>query len=618
MMAHSTNSSNSLRILRISSEKGPKAMSSQKTSHLLLGTLFTAVLLGMVFGVPSVAQNPQSKKQTPKKQSAAQPKKEAPKPPISQAEVQRLWAQGDDDLAMNELTHRGLDFEPEEDWLAQLPKTTTVEPSRVPRFSAELRKRIPPAPSVDAVAAAAPALLDKLKEAAQKRSETDMESLVHPALLQNKGKIYTLFDTANYRAHSLGRFSPQPNRRVGVQFFQLTTSQVETLHYVLFSTSHDKIVVRDVITGPDVAALFLQDEQQVALNKLNLMFRALNDGDDSGLKNLCTPGLYEDLRNMAPDTKAVGTFLTRGQVRNVDANSVKASVPLDQKSIRVVVRIGYVTKTGKQVQFDVDFERIDNDLKVVRLRDTDNKIIAWDPNIDNYLNRRYGLPDTAPPEPDRSVIFVPLGKIQNYAESALDSRNAAKLKDYAEQLLEEDPSGGDGFGLRASAEFILGAYDDAEKDAGLALERGGTVYFYVLRHFMRLGSDFDPVVLGISRQKIDYRPPAGQSGGATEEIPIASIEKVAFDKRGLGGLKQPEPFLKLDFRSATAKQKQEYKLAAFGTSSVGAEPGRSSLSLPNVLASASYNTPRDWERNLVVVQKTIMAAAAAGQQPKKR
>jgi hypothetical protein len=375
--------------------------------------------------------------------------------------------------------------------------------------------------------------------------------------------------------------------------------------------------VRDVISGPKVADLFLRDEQPVALNELNLMFRALNNGDDSGLKNVSTPGLYEDLRNIAPDTKAVGSLLTKGQLRTVDPNAVKASVPLDEKSVRVVMRIGYVTNTGAPVHFDVDFERINGDLKVVRLRDSENKVIAWDPNIDNYLNRRYNLPDTKPFEPDRSVAFVPLARFRSYAESALDSRNAAKLKDYAEQLMEADPSGGEGYGLRASAEFIQGAYEDAEKDAGLALARGGTVYLYVLQHFTRLGQEFEPVVLGISRQKIDYRLPVGQSTGTRAEFPVTSIEKVAFDKPALGGLTHPQPFLKLDFRSeAVKREKQEYTLAAFGTVTSIPAASRSGPALPNV-SSNSYSAPKDWERNLAFVQKTIMAAIAINKQSDK-
>ena len=586
-------------------------MISDTARRVTQGGIATLLFCGMLATLPSSAQDAPVKRALPSQSGRGRtstPQKKAkteaaPAPaahrPITKAEAQQFWASGNDDNAVIVLNARHLAFEPQENWLAELPRLTGVERSRMPNYSEALRKLIPPAPDLDTVAGEAPALLEKLKQAAQKRSELDMEPLVHPDLLQDKAKVYTLFDTTNYRAHVFGRFSPQENRRVGVQFFQLTTSQVETLHYIFFATSHGKLVVQDIITGPDVARLFLADEEKVALAKLNLMFRALNDGDVTGLKNLCTPGLYESLLNLAPDPKAVGTFLTKGQLRTVETSSVKASVPLDQKSIRVVVRIAYPTRSGRQIQFDVDFERIDHDLKVVRLRDTENKVIAWDPNIDNYLNRRYGLPDGPPADTvalSEMPDLVPLPRIRKFAETAVDTRNGKRLKDYAEQFLESDPTGSEGLGMRASAEFLLGDYDTAQNDATVAIQRGGTVYLYVMRNGGFMGDQFYPVVLGISNKKIDYRPPAGQNGGAArEDIPITALKPPTFEKLSkLDILRRatPRPFLRIDFHD----RKDHYNLAAFGTKSM----------------TAGTNTvvtgPADWERSLIVVQSAITTA----------
>ena len=140
--------------------------------------------------------------------------------------------------------------------------------------SAALLKSMIEESDVAGVSAAAPALLDKVKDAAQKRNVNDLTPLLHPELLKTKAKVYDLFDNTNYRAHSLGRYSSEANQEVSVQFFQLTTSGVERIHYVYFSTLHGKVVVRDVRSGPEEAQRFLRDEQALAESKLQLMFRA--------------------------------------------------------------------------------------------------------------------------------------------------------------------------------------------------------------------------------------------------------------------------------------------------------------------------------------------------------
>ena len=80
---------------------------------------------------------------------------------------------------------------------------------------------------------------------------------------------------------------------------------------MVFATYHGNLVVRDVITGAPVANLFLHDEEELAKSKLELVFRALNDGDATGLNVLCTPGFLESLKKRAGDEG--GSILTRGQ-----------------------------------------------------------------------------------------------------------------------------------------------------------------------------------------------------------------------------------------------------------------------------------------------------------------
>ena len=593
-------------------------------------------VIGMVCCLLSaVSSNAQS---TPpkKSQSASKtaPKKEAPKPvqtkrpPLTPEDILKLWKAKDQDLLMNEVRLRGLSFEPEEDWVFALP-----DRAGMPLAAAELAKLIPPAPTIDEVSKEAPDLLAKLKEAAQKRSVAELEPLVHPGLMENKAKVYDLFDITNYRNHSLGRFSSQDNRRVGVQFFQLTTSQVERLHYIAFSTSRGKIVVRDIVTGPEVAALFLRDEQQLALSKLDLVFRALNDRDDTGLRNVCTPGMYDSLKELAGEAKGSGSLLTRGPYVSMANVGVKASVPLDQKSIRVVARVTVNSTTGKPLEYDVEFERVANDLKVVRVRDTEGRWIAWDPDVDNYLNRRYNLPDAARPDKDSiprsdEPPFMPTKDLKLMLVRFLETRNAVRLKETGEEFLQRAAGSGDGYGIRATANSILGNFDEAAKDAMTAIERGGVAYFILLRHTaLTLSQPFSNVILAVSREKIEYIPFSGQSG-TREDIPTASIDQIRFEK-GRTPLTKARPFMNLEFHGPNGKK--DYNFAAFGTTCPDqAPPGANATlvnfdggsicanqpapSTPGVKLSNPFGkatplmVPRTWNQDLKVVIDAIQLA----------
>lgn len=552
--------------------------------------------------------------------------------PMTRQDVQKLWAAGDDGLLYNQIHVRGLAFEPEENWiLNDLPKATGVQPSSLPRAAAELKSRIPPPPNVDDVKANAPALLDRVKVAAQARDAKTLDELLAPELAEQKAKVYDLFDVANYKGHSLGTYAEEPNREVSVQFFQLTTSNVEKISYVYFSNSHGKLVVRDVDSSSAAAARFLHDETALAKSKLELMFRALNDGDDAGVKTLCSPGLYEAIKQWG-GTQHPGDRLTRG--RRLDQVQVTTSVPLDQKSVRVVARISYPLTPAKKVEFDADFERIGNDLKIVRVRDVENKNIVFDPDIDNYLNRRYGLPD-GPPQSVESVamtdedIFISIPELEKRIPRYLAQHDAAKINELAQTFIDSNPTGGEGYGLRAAANQILGKYDEVSKAATRALELNGTVYLAAERHSAWANSNetFLPVILGISRTKIEYLPAPGR--GSPETIDIRSAH-VKFDK-GVMILKSSRPFMSLEFRGDDGKKKT-YNFAAIGsscmpgkdlvpvpggsicTSSTPAAPTNSrSIPLFNPNApSAPLYVPEAWQQDLSTMLQVIQEAQHSG------
>lgn len=537
--------------------------------RFLLPTGITACALFWGVMGARLTQAQDNAKKAPKAapKAAAAPQKAAPKrPALTEKNLQDLWDGRDEELLLNELKLRGLAFHPEEQWVGHLQ-----DPAGMPRATAAIRALIEPAPTVDAVAQAAPNLLAKIKDGAQKRSEADLTPLLHPSLLANKAKVYDLFDITNYRNHSLGRIVPEDNREVGVQFFQLTSSQVERLHYLMFSTYGGHIVLRDVVTGPEVANKFLRDEEKVATAKLDLMFRALNDHNDSGLKTLCTPGMYESLKKLTDDG---GSTLVRGKYASIASIALTPSASLDSKSARVVVKVGYPEPGGKPLEYFVDFERVDNDERVVRVRDMQGGVVAWDPNIDNYLNRRYGLPDgeliTDAPKSD-DIRFYPLSMVRDFVIKALETRNAQRLKELGAEFKARMPSKGDGYGILAAAAEISGNFEEAQNQATLAIDRGGTAYFVLLRHNSALksadvltsGRQFSPVILGISKSKIEYIPFVDQ-GRQPEEVPTSSVSQSQLERRYGAG--KPRPFLNVDFGG------KGYNFAAFGTACPDEKP----------------------------------------------
>jgi len=552
----------------------------------------------------------------------------AARAPMTKADVQRLWAQGRpaQKVFVTDLGIRGLAFEPEEDWVAGLPTVTKVPTSAVPDIFNALQKLIPPAPEVDAVTRDGPGLLNQIKGAAQARG--DLAAFVHPELLAEKAKVYDLFDTANYKNHMVGKSSAVESRRVAMQFFQLTGNEVERLHYVMFATSRGKLVVRDIVTGPAVASQYLKDEQQLALTKLELVFRALNDGDNTALQTLCSPGLLGDLTSLGQ----TAAFPVRGLP---PYSQIKAtpSVPLDQKAIRVVVRVEYTLRNNDKIDFDVDFERINNDLRVVRLRDVKNDIIAVDPDVDNHVRSRFGL--AAAPPVDTTVVrtsdmrFLSLQRIAQLARYALEDRNATALRDWAGKALSIAPDSGDGYGFRAAAAHLAGDYDNAQSEAINALTRGGTVYFTLMRHqlFNREMRSLLPVILAVSKDKVQYIAMRGSTGIPSEEFPTAGIEKVELERGNI--VNKPRPFMSFEFKPDPSKRdKKEYNFAAFGTScpadvqpaqranlvdhpggSICAPPaGGRSNPLPGFGSTTPMLVPRDWDRNLRVVIRALEEA----------
>jgi len=591
------------------------------TRGIVLRCVLFSLLAGSISVLPFAAPA-----QAPPKKPVAQKKA------MTQADVEKYWKAGDDALLISELKGRGLAFAPSGEWLnVTLPKVTGVPPSSVPRSMTALRALVPKL-DLDEVTTKAPVLITNLKTAAQKRSDVDLQPLVDPSVMANKALVYDIFDPTSFRAYTLGKPAEGEYGDVGMPLFALNSGNVEKLYYVRFSQFKGKLIIGDMVTGPEVADLYLHDEKTLAKTKLETMFRALNDGDQSGIKTLCTPGLYDAIQTWGGD-KHPGDRLSHGHT--VGQVTVETTVPLDQKSIRVVSKISYPLSAKSNIVFYIDFDRVDNELKMVRIRDDENKVIVYDPNIDNYLNRRYSLPD-APPLVDADVTKTeklwaqPLDQLKLTAQRILQYHDVAKISELAQMLVEEAPTSGDGYGIRAAANLMQHKIDDADKDAQRALELDGTAYFIVERKLLSTGSQFGVVVLGVSRSKIDYRPVAG--GGAPEAIDIKSVlDSTKFatghSVPGLGKLPGGDagPYLKLEFKGLDGKKKS-YDLASYGTTCPKNDgkplaPDLIRIASNSICGATSSNgqitgnitpvdvlTPQTWHEDLSVVLQAINSA----------
>ena len=507
--------------------------------------------------------------QTPARPTAAATPQRKTAAPITWQQVEKDYAAEFDRALKANLTARGIEFADPETLEALVGRYERTDKRLAIRDA--LKELMPGPPDVPSVEREAPSILANLRTAVQKRNDAEVERLVHPAIRRNKDRIYQLF--ADEGPEAVGKVTAAPNDRIAAQFFRLITkSGVETLYYVQFALldkSDKRIVVRDVVSGPAVDALFLEQEQAIAVSKLQAVFRALSAKDTAALQDLVTPGLF-DLVKDVPAALA-GGLASEKQL------SMTPSVSRADNSIRPVVRVSYTTRSNKKVDFDIDFERINGDLKVVRLRDATGAVIALDPDIFNYVRRRYKQPDGPRPTDlafSAEPCFQPLSKIEALGMSAIFTRDPARIREYADCVIDFLPQLG--YSLRASAQQLTGNFPAALDDARRGIEAGGTVYFPLKHHvppsigraadWLKGGVPQDifyPVLLAVSSKGLQYRPFPGQEppGQVNLDIPIANLQAVHLDKNMSGA----RPYLTLKFRHPADKDEKTYNFAAFDT-----------------------------------------------------
>src|ERR1035441_9421756 len=202
----------------------------------------------------------------------------------------------------------------------------------------------------------------------------------------------------------------------------------------------------------------------------------------------------------------------------------------------------------------------------------------------------------------------------------LQYHDRQQMSEIANLLVKQNPTSGEGYGVRAALDLMLRKYEDADKDGLHALESNGTAYFIVERNSLMSATPFSVVVLGISKSKIEYLPAPGFGSPETigiyifnfptaiccgcpegettihwgqksqiyssQTIDVHSIQKVKFEKgKGVGSwikLSEARPFIKLEFKGSDGKTKS-YKFADFGTmcpTNTGRPPASDLISVP--------------------------------------
>lgn len=518
--------------------------------------LFRATLLLTVFVASQYAQtpaqNPPATKPKPRTPGAKRAKpaaaavKEAPKSRVlSLPEAAELLTKSealDEDCArlVNAAT---MPLPPEEDWVQGLMKIRARKER--PACYEALLKKVPEGPSLAEVEQQAPAMLEQVRGLVQAGKRDELQPLLRPEFLSTDtsglplsgnmypqtGGFFSLFDVGRYQKHQLGRFMPVPGRKIGVPVYVLTTDVVENFFFVVFTKYQGKLVFRSVLTGREIAEFALNTEKEWAVQKLRDLFRDLNQGSESTAKAISTNALLAD-------TQKIGGWkrVKRDQRLDVESIAIAPSVPLNQKSVRVVTRVSFPVQGG-QMLFDVDFERMGAELRAVRLRDKDGRDIAYDKEMDCYIVKRYGLTSACTEYKATSTDnpwFIEKSRLIDYARRAVEGSKPDEIEQYAKELttsFDTDDVRGLPQGLQATALFLRGDYKRFYETGSQAIERNGEVYIPLARLYAAdvvTGSPLRPMILGLSGAGLRYIPSYQDVGRTEALITTANLKEVKF------------------------------------------------------------------------------------------
>jgi len=434
-----------------------------------------------------------------------------------------LVSKMDDATLSKALERQTFTVELEEDWLTQMQQTVPI--STRPGSYRVLLAKVPPGPALADVETAGPGLLDRVKTLVASTNNPDaILAMAHPQVVSEWPTLKEIFDPARYKAHALGKFIDLPGtRKVGASLYVLTSDSVEKFYFVLFSNVQGKLALRDVLGGAAMAELGLGQQKESAVQKLRDLFRDLNQNSETTAKTISSPKLYSDI-GMIGGWKR----LTRGQRLNPDQIQIRATVPLDQKSVRVVAHVAYQTP-DRPMAFDVDFERFGNELLAVRLRDTKGKDIAVDTEMDCEVLKRYQVtgPCEYKPSYTDEASYLSIAKLQDYAERAMEDLRVADLSNYVTELETSFPTTetkGLPLGLRATVYFMNHDYTKAYEVGSSAIQAGGEVFFPLMHH---TSGGLQKMILALSSQGLHYYP-SYQSRRPEVKAPFSAIKKDGF------------------------------------------------------------------------------------------
>lgn len=490
--------------------------------------LLTATLVLLPFAMwpqSTPARKPAAKTTTPKKT-----KTEAPPPAKKRvlslteaAELVSVGAMPDADCA-RVVANAEFPLPPEEDWIKGLYKVRAR--NERPACYDALMKQVPEGPTLAVVEKDGPALVDQLLDIVKRGAKTEVEDLVRPMMLSTElsgsfgdagkmypqvGQIFGMFDPGRYQKHLFGRVMPVGGRKIGVPVFVLTKDLVENFYFVVFTNYKEKLVVREVLRGREIAEFALAAEKEWAEQKIRDLYRDMNQNSDMTAKAISTERLFTDVAKIGGWRR-----LKRDQRLNVEQMKISSAVPLIGKSVRVVSTVSYLVPGG-EMKFEIEFERDGSELRAVRLLDDKGRDIAFDKELDCFMDRRFGLQspcEAYKPKSTENVWFIERDRILDYARRAVEFGKVEEIEAYANELItffDTDELRGIPMGLQATAHFLRGQYTKFYEVGSEALKKNGEVYIPLLRAYgdnVLTGNGLKPMTLGLSGKGLRYVPSA--------------------------------------------------------------------------------------------------------------
>lgn len=447
------------------------------------------------------------------------------------------------DATLRTLRRRGLAFEPELEDIAALFQAAGVTPDKLPGVKDYLDSLVAPEISLEA---AKPLIVSMLDRIAANPNDANVLNLLHPALAQERGQVAAAF--ADYQKHSIGLVRPiEHSRRTAVPLYIFTKGGIERLEFAVFTPSRNgKLLLRNVLaTTSDIASIYLASELQQAAELLRNVYRDISQGDRTQ-----RVGVRVGTAALNSSLELVGGWQRLARSLNATSSDIVFSpnATLQQNGIRIAVRVSQALRKGR-LDYVAEFERFGDDVRVVRLRDSDGRDIAADPEVNCYLYHRYGIETCQVYQmvPSQQIHFLSVAELTGRGDRYLKDFRGPELREVAEELDTISPSGDNpaGLSMLASALFLEQRFDEAEQKAQMALDRNAEVWFPVLHYFT--GGVFKRVTVGLSKEGLDYEPSPEAPDYPKMRIPWDSVARVTIEPGiGLRGMGTKAPLLQLN------------------------------------------------------------------------